>query len=212
MWYDSCSCRECVVLACSRVRRRHSGGSKMHAEADDGDLLAAMARGQSDALAALYDRYTGQAFGLAYRILKDPETAADVVQESFLTVWRNAGRYDGERGAAHSWLLRMVYRRCIDQLRRQRCHPRSAGSVLLRDQPAATSVTDSVMRKMTGEAVRRGLMRLPPEQREVIELAYFGGWTQREIAVHLGVPLGTVKGRSRLGLQKLRHVLAEYDG
>lgn len=180
------------------------------AELDDGEVWHELLAGKVNALDALYDRYAGQALGLAYRMLSDRQSAEDVVQESFLQVWRNAHGYDPRRGSLRSWLLAIVHHRCVDHLRRQSARPRTVDweSDLL-EPPSATDTWTEVERRLTRENVDRVLHQLPPEQREAITLGYFGGYTHTQIAQRLGLPVGTVKGRMRLGLRRLRALLID---
>jgi len=172
---------------------------------EDTALMARVAKGDARAFEALYDRYRSRAFGLAMRLTRQPTLAEEVTQDAFLNLWRNAGRYDLARGSLSSWLLALVRHRAIDALR---SGARRQGDVEL--EGAAERLEDSertdeeVARREESRSARRLLQDLPTDQREVIELAYFGGMTQGEIAAKVGVPLGTVKGRSRLALEKLR--------
>jgi RNA polymerase sigma-70 factor (ECF subfamily) len=175
---------------------------------DDHELAAAMAAGSQVALADLYDRYSGLAYGIALRVLGDPARAEDAVQEAFLNVWNRAQSFDPERGSLRTWLLTAVRNRSIDYLRGRGAHERQE----LELQPAqATSPRGDPWREVSlsleREAVREALASLPPEQRQAIELAYFGGYSQREIAGITRVPVGTVKGRTRLALEKLSSYL-----
>ena len=160
------------------------------------------------ALDVLYERYSRLALGLAYRMLRDQDTAADVLQEAFLSAWRQAASYDASRGNARTWLLSIVRHRCIDHLRRAR----AAGEPEALDEALADHTTPSVFETACRSLGRRHILlalgHLPAEQRQVVELAYFGGLTHVEIAAIQRVPLGTVKGRMRIGLQKLRGLLA----
>ena len=176
----------------------------------DEDLLLAASQGDQEAIGRLYDRHQGTMYGLAMRITNDAGLAQDVVQEALLGVWRNASRFDPSRAKARTWMLSLVHHRAIDALRRRRA------SVALPEPdvppPAALVVPDiwdDVVGRLDAAAVRAALGRVPALQREVIELAYFGGRTQQEIAQHVGIPLGTVKSRVRLGLLALR---AELGG
>jgi RNA polymerase sigma-70 factor, ECF subfamily len=179
-----------------------------NAESDEA-LLAAVQRRDERALAVLYDRYGGLAFGLAYRIVDDRGAAEDVVQDAFMSVWRRAVSFQLDRGSARTWLLSIVHHRAIDRLR-------GAAGKTRRDTPLdevdrVLSVEDpwrEVIVRVQGEVVKRGLATLPEAQRQTIELAYFGGYTQQEIAAAMDVPVGTVKGRMRIGLQKLRELLS----
>jgi len=178
----------------------------------DEAVLLAIQRREDVALAELYDRYGRLAFGLAYRVLGERGGAEDVVQEAFLAVWRHAARYRPERGGARSWLLAIVHNAAID--RRRGRFKRESTDVEL-DSVAFALETDAedtfavVAEGIRAEQVRAALTVLPVEQRQTIELAYFGGLTHQEIAERTGAPLGTVKSRMRLGLLKLRALLAD---
>lgn len=177
-------------------------------------LLAAAARGDQRAFAAFYDQTASQAFGLALRMLRDRALAEEVTLEAYTQVWRQADRHDAQRSNAVAWLLLVVRSRALDTLR-------SKGERVRRDsssEPLAALVDGesdpyqaSELRERA-ERVRSALGRLPPEQREAIEAAFFGGLTHSEVATLLGAPLGTVKSRIRLGLQALRTLLAPAQG
>jgi RNA polymerase sigma-70 factor (ECF subfamily) len=181
----------------------------------DEDLMTLIERRDADAFAVLYDRHGGAAYSLAYRIVGDSAVAEDVTQEAFLSVWRSGARFDAARGSVRSWTLGIVRNRSIDALRRL---SGSAPKLNLDDEAAleaepAPELTDSeAIRRETARNLRGALRELPEEQSEVIGLAYFGGFTHSEIAEMLGMPLGTVKGRMRLGLVKIRTTLAEGLG
>jgi len=175
---------------------------------DDRELLQAIARQDANALVALFDRYNRLAFGLAYRILGDAFVAEEVVQDAFMSIWRNAASYDFARGNVRSWLLTIVRNRAIDQLRG--AFGRSQSNVDLDAMAsvlAAPDLWDDVLVEIQATDVRAALGALPEEQRVAIELAYFEGLTHVEIAARLDIPLGTVKSRLRLGLQKLHDLL-----
>ena len=193
--------------------------TKMNPEAlarlADEDLMTLVERRDADAFAVLYDRHGAGAYSLAYRIVGDSAVAEDVTQEAFLSLWRSGSRFDPVRGSVRSWTLGIVRNRAIDALRR------SSGSApkldlddeaVLDQQPASTSTDAEAIRRETAERVRGALRQLPTEQSRVLGLAYFGGFTHAEIAEMLGMPLGTVKGRMRLGLEKIRISLAEGMG
>jgi len=178
----------------------------------DEHLVALLSRGDASALEALYDRYVRQCFGLALRILANQQLAEEVVQEVFLRVWADPSRFNSQKGHFASWLLSVVHHRCIDELRR-----RSYSEVTL-ETPDNGSLLDSeasdepdpgeqVWIAETRKLVRKALADIPDNQRQIIELAYFGGLSQSEIAARLGQPLGTVKTRMRSGLQRLKTVL-----
>ena len=181
----------------------------------DEDLMTLVERRDPDAFAILYDRHGGAAYSLAHRIVGDPSVAEDVTQEAFLSVWRSGARFDATRGSVRNWTLGIVRNRSIDALRRL------AGSApkldldddgVLETQPSGELTEGEAIRRETARTVRGALRDLPAEQSEVIGLAYFGGFSHSEIAEMLGMPLGTVKGRMRLGLEKIRVSLAEGLG
>lgn len=181
----------------------------------DEDLITLVERQDADAFAVLYDRHGGAAYSLAHRIVGDPAVAEDVTQEAFLSVWRSGARFDATRGSVRSWTLGIVRNRAIDALRRASS---PAPKLDLDDEgvlegQASGALTDAeAIRRETAQRVRGALGELPAEQSQVIGLAYFGGFTHSEIAEILGMPLGTVKGRMRLGLEKIRSVLGERMG
>ncbi|HET8568857.1 MAG TPA: sigma-70 family RNA polymerase sigma factor [Candidatus Limnocylindria bacterium] len=175
-------------------------------DTSDEDLIAALARQELSALAALYDRYGRLAYALAYRILGESEAAQDVLHDAYLLVWRGAATYRRERGNVRGWLLSIVHHRAVDVLRR-RTSFRPAPLEAAADRPADADTAAEAERNVEHASVRQALASLPEAQRRTIELAYFGGYTQSELASLMGVPLGTVKGRMRIGLQKLRRAL-----
>jgi RNA polymerase sigma-70 factor (ECF subfamily) len=160
----------------------------------------------------LYERYSGIAFALAYRLLGERGGAEDVVQEAFLNVWRQGATYDTRRGTVRTWLLTIVHHRAIDQMRSARS--KSSADTVIDDAmplPAKEDTWTEVVRGLEHERVQQAMAALPPEQRQVVDLAYYGGFTQTEIAQRVGIPLGTVKGRMRLALDKLRDLLRVSD-
>jgi RNA polymerase sigma-70 factor (ECF subfamily) len=177
---------------------------------DDRGVLARVANGELDALEQLYDRYRTVAYSIAFRVTGDPTLAEDVLQDAFLGAWRHAGRYVEGRGSVKTWLLAIVHHRAIDAIRRRR--PTTTLPEREEVPPSALTVPDlwgEVSAGLDAETVRGALLALPEAQREAIELAYFGGLTQQEIAARTGAPLGTVKGRMRLGLLAMRRDLVE---
>jgi RNA polymerase sigma-70 factor, ECF subfamily len=181
-------------------------------EPSDEALLDQAARGESTAIGTLYDRYQGLMYGLANRITRDPALAQDVVQDAFVGIWRNAARYSSSRASARTWILSITHHRAVDAVRRRR--PTSeipdpdiapAAALVLPD------IWPEVAERLDAAAVRTALDELSPVQREAIELAYFSGLTQQEIAEKTTTPLGTVKSRVRLGLLQLRRSL-EIEG
>lgn len=182
-----------------------------HAETE-AKLLEEIAGGSEAALARLYDRYSKLLFSLILAILKDSRDAEEVLQEVFLQVWKLAGRYDPSRGSAYKWLVTLARTRSIDRTRSKNfAHHREMGSgdEALERHAARASQLDAVLILERAEVVRRILTAIPPEQRRVLELGYFLGHTQTEIAQALNLPLGTVKSRMRLGLIALRSLLSE---
>ncbi len=187
--------------------------SRLHELADE-DLMALVQGGDADAFEIVYDRHCNAAFSLAYRMCGRRASAEDVLQDAFLVLWRNGAQYDRARGSVRNWILRIVHNRAVDTLRRGAVRERN----LLHDESAVERVPGSedierttIAHEQTHE-VRDALEDLPAEQSRVIELAYFGGFTHTEIAAMLQTPVGTVKGRLRLGLAKLRLTLAGGEG
>lgn len=177
------------------------------AHLSDEALVLMAARSEQTALAELYDRYGRPAYGLALRVLRDEALAEDAVQEAFLGVWRTAARFVPERGTASTWILTLVHRRAVDLVRREqrrRAEPLEAAA-----EPSAGSVDDEAWLRLRRERVQQALRRLPDQQREALELAYYGGFTQSELAERLGLPLGTIKSRVFTGLARLRELLGE---
>ena len=176
------------------------------AEPGDDDLILGVARRDPTALLALYDRHGRVAFALAYRVLGDAQTAEEVVQDAFLLVWRHAASFDAALGEVRGWLLTIVHHRAIDA--RRRLGRRAAvGLDTVEWKLATPDAWGEVVRGLERDEVRAAVAALPEEQRRAIELAYFEGLTHREIAVRTGTPLGTAKGRIRLGLRRLRDSL-----
>jgi RNA polymerase sigma-70 factor (ECF subfamily) len=173
----------------------------------DSALVARCALGDEAALAALYDRYASLAYGLAVRIVRDATLAEDVVQEAFLAAWRGAARFDETRAKVSTWLLTMVHHKAVDTVRREQARPRPAGEEVP-ERPDGTDVAGDVVRADDAAAVRRALDGLTPAQRQVLELAYFGGLSQSEVADRLGEPIGTIKSRTHAALARLRELMA----
>jgi RNA polymerase sigma-70 factor (ECF subfamily) len=178
----------------------------------DEELMPCIGRKDPEAFEVFYDRHGGAAFSLAYRILGERGAAEDCIQEAFISIWRSGGKFDPTRGSVRSWTLSIVRNRAIDVLRSK------AGKApkmtfdddeIIESRPADELTDEEAMRNETATEVRGALSQLPDEQSKVIQLAYFGGFSQSEIAAMLNVPLGTVKGRMRLGLEKIRGELAE---
>ena len=177
------------------------------AHLSDEALVALVARSEESALAELYDRIGGTAYGVAYRILRDEALAEDAVQEAFLGLWRSAGSFVPERAKASTWLLTLVHRRAVDLVRREQ--RRRAEPLESVPEPAGGSAEEAAWLRLERERVQAALAELPDQQREAIELAYYGGYTQSELAERLGEPLGTIKSRMFSGLARLRELLGE---
>jgi RNA polymerase sigma-70 factor (ECF subfamily) len=177
----------------------------------DEEVMQLVGDGEPRAFELLYDRHGGAAFSLAYRMVGKRVTAEDITQEAFLSIWRSRMRYDPSRGSVRTWVLGIVHNRAIDALRRGAVHDRRRETIEgVEERHEAPERTDvEVARREEARSVRTALDTLPAEQRHAIELAYFGGFSHSEIADLLGEPIGTVKGRMRLGLDKLRRQLAE---
>jgi RNA polymerase sigma-70 factor (ECF subfamily) len=185
-----------------------TAGPRDLAHLSDEALLSLVASSDDDALAELYDRFGRVAYGLALRILRDEALAQDAVQEAFLAIWRSADRFLVERAKASTWILTLVHRRSVDLVRREE---RRRGEPLERAPEPASAETaeDEATLGYKRRAVQEALRRLPPEQREALELGYYGGLTQSELAEQLGQPLGTIKSRMFAGLTRLRDLLAQ---
>jgi RNA polymerase sigma-70 factor (ECF subfamily) len=176
------------------------------AHLSDEAVVSLVARSDDVALAELYDRHGRSAYGLAFRILRDETLAEDAVQEAFLAVWRGASRFLPERAKASTWILTLVHRRAVDLVRREE---RRRADPLPETGLGATegSAADAAWLHLERRRVQAALARLPDPQREAIELAYYGGFTQSELAERLGEPLGTIKSRMFSGLASLRELL-----
>jgi RNA polymerase sigma-70 factor (ECF subfamily) len=178
----------------------------------DEDLISLVVGSNAEAFATLYDRHGRAAYSLSYRMMGEKQAAEDLVQDAFLKVWRGAGSYRTERGSVRTWILSIVHNRGIDQLRslasRRRTQNKVEASAPKSEPSEAFAETWSNSQR---EQVREALGTLPPEQLKILELAYFSGYTHVEISELLDLPLGTVKGRMRLGLKKLRDYFDSRD-
>ena len=195
-----------TAVAAAAQSRPASGG---YDGLDDRALVARVTEGDGGALEALFSRYGRACFGLARRILADEQFAQDVVQEVFLTVWRDASRFDASRGGFSTWLLSMTHHKAVDAVRREENlrKRRSSAEVLETRESEAPRVDDAVWSLLRRERVRKVLATLPEPQREALTLAYFGGYTQREIAGLTSTPLGTVKTRMLAGMRRMKESL-----
>jgi RNA polymerase sigma-70 factor (ECF subfamily) len=179
------------------------------AHLSDEALVALVARGDDGALAELYDRYGRVAYGVALRVLRDAALAEDAVQEAFVTLWRTAARFVPERARASTWLLTLVHRRAVDAVRREQ--RRRTEPLEQAPDPTTSGADDDALLRFERERVQDALAQLPDAQREALELAYFGGFTQAELADRLGQPLGTIKSRMFSGLRRLAELLGEGE-
>jgi len=180
------------------------------AHLSDEALVALVARGDEGGLAVLYDRFGPTAYGLALRVVRDPSLAEDAVQEAFMNVWRQADRFVPDRGKASTWVLTFAHRRAVDVVRREQRRRTDP----LPDTPIegeALATDEEAWLRLQRERVQAALRRLPDQQREALELAYFGGFTQSELAERLGEPLGTIKSRMFTGLGRLRELLDDTE-
>jgi RNA polymerase sigma-70 factor (ECF subfamily) len=178
----------------------------------DEDLMPLLGAKNAAAFEVFYDRHGGAAYSLAYRIVGDRQAAEDVTQEALLSIWRSGARFDRARGSVRGWTLGIVRNRAIDQLRRHSGRaPKLAldSAEQLESEPAAQLTEVEALRRETAREVRGALDELPDDQSRVIQLAFFGGFSHSEIAAMLNEPLGTIKGRMRLGMDKVRSALAK---
>ena len=193
--------------------REDAWALRRHRHLSDEALIALVARGDDTALAELYDRVGRVAYGIAFRILRDERLAEDAVQEGFLAVWRSAATFRAERAKASTWVVTLVHRRAVDIVRREerrRAEPLEPAGVQDTPDPSG-SAEDEAWLGFERERVLGALAALPDAQRESLELAYYGGYSQSELAEMLGVPIGTIKSRMFAGLARLRALLDETD-
>jgi RNA polymerase sigma-70 factor (ECF subfamily) len=193
----------------ARYRRSAESASTTLRHLADEELMQLVRENDSAAFAIVYERHSNAAFSLAFRMCGRRATAEDAVQEAFLSLWRSAARYDRSRGSVRTWVLGIVHNRAIDALRRTVVHDRGriSDEGIEEHLEAAERTDEEVGRRDEAREIRAAMDVLPPEQSRVIELAYYGGFTHTEIAEMLDTPIGTVKGRMRLGLQKMRSQL-----
>jgi RNA polymerase sigma-70 factor (ECF subfamily) len=187
-------------------------GADLRSLADE-DVMQLVRRGDARAFEVIYERHSSAAFSLAYRMMGTRTAAEDVTQDAFLSLWRSGQRYDRARGSVRTWVLGIVHHRAIDALRRATVHDRRrASDEGIEERFEADERTDvEAARREEAGTVRNALVGLPADQSQVIELAYFGGFTHTEIAEMLDAPVGTVKGRMRLGLKKMRERLGHGE-
>jgi RNA polymerase sigma-70 factor, ECF subfamily len=180
----------------------------------DEELMTLVYEGDTRAFEVIFDRHAGVALSLAYRMCGSRTLAEEIVQEAFMSLWRSTARYDPRRGSVRSWVLKVAHNRAIDAFRRElpSANHDVSDDWIREVLPARERTEDEVERRSDARLVRSALQELPRDQRQVIELAYFGGFSHAQIAAALGLPAGTVKGRMRLGLSKLRIALGEPAG
>lgn len=178
---------------------------------EDGALIQAIQRKDVTALELFYERYRVLSYSLALRLLSDPRDAEDVVQEVFVNVWKSASSYRSGASSPRSWLLSIVRNRAIDKLRGRAVRPSTVDLDGGMNLPDSNDVWKDVADSLTADVVRKALDQLPPEQRQAIQMAYFDGFTQSQIAEQLSLPLGTVKGRLRIALHKLKDLLEAHQ-
>jgi len=184
-------------------------------EARDRELVQRIGRGDQDAFKGLFGRYAPSAMALARRVARQPSLAEEIVQEAFLAVWRNPSGYDQQRGSVRAWLMGMVHHRAVDAVRREESQRRRVEESMVSDPVVspdpADDVADQIDLPEERKAVRAALDGLPEEQRQVIELMYFGGLSQTAISEQLSLPLGTVKSRTLLGMRRLRSAIGGWE-
>jgi RNA polymerase sigma-70 factor, ECF subfamily len=189
------------------LRRGNRGTRRDFDHLSDEALIALVGRGDDEAFGALYDRFSRIAYGLALRILRDRALAEDAVQDGFLAIWRSAPSFSAERSKPSTWVLTLVHRRAVDLVRRE--ERRRTEPIDEVEHPAGGATDAEAALRSQRRLVQEALRRLPDEQREALELAYYGGFSQSELAERLGQPLGTIKSRMFTGLARLRDLLAE---
>lgn len=190
-------------------------GSVDVSEIRDRDLVKRLRNGDEDAFRGLFGRYAPSAKALALRVVRQSHLAEEIVQEAFMAVWRNPDGYDEERGSVKSWLMGTVHHRAVDLVRREEAHRRRAESAIPEALEEQADHADDVVEELSlpqeRRSVRAALDALPPEQREVLLMMYFDGLSQSQIAEKTGIPLGTVKSRSLLGMRRMRTCLGGIE-
>jgi RNA polymerase sigma-70 factor, ECF subfamily len=205
-----------LLLECSRAGMpRGASVTPDLSEARDRELVQRIDRGDEDAFRGLFGRYAPSAMALARRVARQPFLAEEIVQEAFLAVWRSPSGYDPQRGSVRAWLMGMVHHRAVDAVRREESQRRRAEESIVSDpvvsDDPADDVADQIDLPQERKAVRAALDGLPEEQRQVIELMYFGGLSQSAISEQLSLPLGTVKSRTLLGMRRLRGAIGGWE-
>jgi RNA polymerase sigma factor (sigma-70 family) len=200
-----------VLLATLGPARSESLGSVDLSDARDRELLARLRGGDEEAFRGLFDRYAPTAKALALRVVRQAHLAEEIVQEAFMAVWKNPDGYDGDRGSVRSWLMGTVHHRAVDLVRREEAYRRRAEDAIPEAYEEAADHADEVVeaigRPEERRIVRAALAELPEEQRRVLEMMYFDGRSQTQIAEATGLPLGTVKSRALLGMRRMRGAL-----
>ena len=200
-----------MLLATLGPARSESLGSVDLSDARDRELLARLRGGDEDAFRGLFDRYAPTAKALALRVVRQAHLAEEIVQEAFMAVWKNPDGYDADRGSVRSWLMGMVHHRAVDLVRREEAHRRRAEDAIPEAYEEAADHADDVVEEIgrpeERRIVRAALAELPEEQRRVLEMMYFDGLSQSQIAEATGLPLGTVKSRALLGMRRMRGAL-----
>lgn len=185
---------------------------RAHRKLADEELISLFAQGDPAAFEVFYERHAGAAYSLAHRIMGGPAAAQEVTQDAFVSIWHSRERYDAARGSARVWLLSVLRNRAVDALRQRARRPMKAAveaEEVLEFRAGEERTDEEAIRLDTSRRLRGVLAELPIDQSQVLELAYFGGFTHSEIAEMLAIPLGTVKGRMRLGLERIRSDMAE---
>lgn len=204
-----------MLLATLGPARSESLDSVDLSDARDRELLARLRGGDEDAFRGLFDRYAPTAKALALRVVRQAHLAEDIVQEAFMAVWKNPDGYDGDRGSVRSWLMGTVHHRAVDLVRREEAHRRRAEDAIPEAYEEAADHADEVVEAIglpeERRIVRAALAELPQEQREVLEMMYFDGRSQTQIAEATGLPLGTVKSRALLGMRRMRGALGGIE-
>ena len=200
---------------CSMPLGRRETHVDLTVDRTDENLMLCVARGDTNALGSLYDRYSGSVYSLILRMLYEPAVAEELVQETLLRVWRQASAYSPERGTPATWIFGIARNLAIDELRRRGVRPQPSGgdpdAELARIESGDDDPAEQAYVQIRHEVVTNALAQLPPVQRKVLEMAYYSGLSQSEIAHTMGDPLGTVKTRMRLGLQRLKGLLDPID-
>lgn len=204
-----------MLLAPIEPTRSASLGSDELSDARDRDLLARLRGGDEDAFRGLFDRYAPTANALALRVVRQAHLAEEIVQEAFMAVWKNPDGYDGDRGSVRSWLMGTVHHRAVDLVRREEAHRRRAEDAIPEAYEEQADHADEVVEAIglpeERRIVRAALAELPEEQRRVLEMMYFDGRSQTQIAEATGLPLGTVKSRALLGMRRMRGALERIE-